>query len=121
MPGYMYILRCSDGTYYVGSTKNLTRRLNEHMSGIGGAKYTQKRLPVKLMYFEYYEHVYLAYRRERQIHNWSHKKKTALIEMEYDMLHYLAECKNESHYRNFKKRIPSNECDISREEIIDNR
>lgn len=51
------------------------------MSGIGGAKYTQKRLPVKLEYVGEYENVYLAYRRERQIHNWSHKKKTALIEM----------------------------------------
>ena len=72
MPGYMYILRCSDHTYYVGSTKNLMRRLHQHMSGIG-ANHTKKRLPVTLVYVEVFENVYLAYKRERQIHNWGHK------------------------------------------------
>jgi len=102
MTGYMYILLCSDGTYYVGSTKNLNRRLHQHMSG-KGAKHTQKRLPVILVYFEIYEHVHLAYPREKQIQNWSHRKKTALIGMDYDTLHKLAECRNDSHYRNHWK------------------
>jgi len=60
------------------------------MSG-NGAKHTRKRLPVKLVYVEYYEHVYLAFRREKQIQNWSHKKKTALINMDCEKLHLLAE------------------------------
>ena len=102
MPGYMYILHCSDDTYYVGSTKNLNRRIHQHMSG-NGAKHTRKRLPVKLVYVEYYEHVYLAFRREKQIQNWSHKKKTALINMDCEKLHLLAECRNDSHYKNHGK------------------
>jgi putative endonuclease len=72
------------------------------MSG-NGAKHTQKRLPVKLVYVEYYEHVHLAFRREKQIQNWSHKKKTALISMDYVKLHLLAECRNDSHYKNHMK------------------
>ncbi|MBT8303488.1 MAG: GIY-YIG nuclease family protein, partial [Bacteroidia bacterium] len=51
--GYMYILLCSDGSYYTGSTKNLEIRINEHQSG-HGANYTKKRLPVKLIYYEQY-------------------------------------------------------------------
>ena len=102
MRGYMYILHCSDDTYYVGSTKNLKRRLKQHMTG-NGANHTKKRLPVTLVYVEIYKNVYLAYRRERQIHNWSHKKKTALINMDYEKLHQLAECRNDSHYKNHGK------------------
>ena len=101
MLGYMYILRCSDHTYYVGSTKNLMRRLHQHMSGIG-ANHTKKRLPVTLVYVEVFENVYLAYKRERQIHNWGHNKKKALIEGNYELLHSLAECKNDSHWKNFE-------------------
>jgi len=51
---YMYLLRCSDGTTYVGSTWDLERRLGEHQLGLGGA-YTSKRLPVELAYCEEFE------------------------------------------------------------------
>ena len=102
MLGFLYIILCSDGSYYVGSTINLNRRLHQHKTG-NGAKHTQKRLPVKLMYVEIYDNIYLAYKRERQIHNWGHNKKKALIEGNYELLHSLAECKNDSHWRNFDK------------------
>jgi putative endonuclease len=46
---YMYILRCSDGSYYVGSTRNLESRLYQHQTGIG-AEYTRCRRPVELVY-----------------------------------------------------------------------
>jgi len=49
--GYMYILRCGDGSYYTGSTINLERRISEHWLGLG-AKYTKKRLPIELLYSE---------------------------------------------------------------------
>ena len=52
--GYIYILVCSDGSYYTGSTKDLERRLWEHQN-MFGAHYTKKRLPVKLLYYEEYE------------------------------------------------------------------
>ena len=74
----MYILECSDGTYYVGSTKNLEYRLSEHQEG-KGAKYTSRRLPVRLVYFEEYERVVDAYIREKQVQNWSRAKRQALI------------------------------------------
>ena len=45
--GYVYILRCSDGTFYVGSTRDLDRRLVQHQQGMGSA-YTKRRLPVEL-------------------------------------------------------------------------
>ncbi len=51
MNGFMYILECSDKSYYTGSTVDLERRLEEHQSG-NGANHTKKYLPVKLIYFE---------------------------------------------------------------------
>ncbi len=97
----MYILKCNDGSYYIGSTKNLHLRLQQHYEG-KGAIYTAKRLPVKLVYFEVFEHVSLAFKREHQLKKWSRKKKEALIGNEFDALHKLAECQNDTHYKNFE-------------------
>ncbi|CAO5016241.1 MAG: GIY-YIG nuclease family protein [Microcystis sp. M015S2] len=97
---YMYILECCDGSFYVGSTKNLPRRLWQHQNGFG-ANHTRKRLPVKLVYAEYYDHVANAFYREKQVQGWSRAKKMALMRSDWDSLHILAECQNESHYRNF--------------------
>jgi putative endonuclease len=49
---HIYIVRCHDGTLYTGITKNLERRIAEHNSDQGGAKYTRSRKPVKLVYAE---------------------------------------------------------------------
>ena len=94
--GYMYILECSDGTFYTGSTKDLERRLNEHQ-GINftdkndkGANYTKVRRPVKLVYYEEYERIDEAFYREKQVQNWSHTKKIALIEGKTELLPELA-------------------------------
>ncbi len=100
MKGYMYILKCADGSYYTGSTKNLERRLVQHQSG-KGANHTRKHLPVELVYNEEYPRIDTAFYREKQIQGWSHKKKEALINGEYDKLKKLAECQNSSHYKNF--------------------
>ena len=78
MAGWVYILKCSDGTYYTGSTKDLDKRLEQHNLGIG-ANYTKKRLPVKLVYSCEYSRIDFAFEREKQIQNWSRKKKEALI------------------------------------------
>lgn len=74
----MYILECSDGSYYTGSTNNLARRFIEHSTRVG-ANHTKKRLPVKLVYFEEYSRVEYAFYREKQLQGWSRKKKQALI------------------------------------------
>lgn len=89
MKGYVYILRCSDGTYYTGSTKNLQRRLRQHQNG-EGANYTKRRLPVELVYYEEYQRIDEAFYREKQIQGWSQKKKEALIEGRYEDLPALA-------------------------------
>lgn len=93
----MYILECVDGGYYTGSTTNIERRLWQHQQG-EGANYTAKRLPVKLVYCEFYDRVSDAYYREKQVQGWSRKKKQALIAGDTNLLHRLAECQNETHY-----------------------
>ncbi len=82
---YMYILECADGSYYTGSTWNLERRLAEHQSGVG-ARHTAKRLPVRLVYCEYYDRITDAFQREKQVQGWSRRKKQALIEENADKL-----------------------------------
>ncbi|TAL31807.1 MAG: GIY-YIG nuclease family protein [Spirochaetes bacterium] len=95
----MYILECSDGTYYTGSTWNLEKRLIEHNAGMG-AHYTAKRLPVVLAFYEEFNRIDDAFYREKQVQGWSHKKKHALIEQNWERVHELAECRNETHCRN---------------------
>ena len=85
MKGYMYILECSDGSYYTGSTNDLERRLEQHRSG-EGANYTRKHLPVKLVYFEEFQRIDEAFYREKQVQGWSRKKKEALINGRFDSL-----------------------------------
>ena len=82
---WMYMLECSDGSYYVGSTRNLERRLEEHASGMGAA-YTRTRLPVELVFAEECERLDEAYAREKQIQGWSRKKREALIARHLDAL-----------------------------------
>lgn len=82
---YMYILECSDGSYYTGSTWDLAKRLWEHEHGLG-AHHTAKHLPVKLVYCEPCERMEDAFRREKQVQGWSRRKKQALIEANEDKL-----------------------------------
>jgi predicted GIY-YIG superfamily endonuclease len=100
MKGWMYILECADGSYYTGSTNNLELRLKQHQQG-EGANHTRKRLPVKLVYFEEFNRIDEAFRREKQIQGWVRKKKEALINGNRTNLHELSECKNVTHYSNY--------------------
>ena len=76
--GFMYILECSNDSYYTGSTIDLKRRLSQHQEG-DGSNHTKKYLPVKLVYFEEFDRIDKAFDREKQIQGWSRKKKEALI------------------------------------------
>lgn len=98
MKGYMYILLCSNGKYYTGSTKYLEKRIAEHQEG-KGANFTRKYLPVELVYFEEFQRIDEAFYREKQVQGWTHQKKEALIKGVYNKLHEFAECKNKSHYK----------------------
>ena len=94
MKGYVYILLCSDGSYYTGSTNNLELRLQQHFSG-EGSNYTQKHRPIKLLYFEEFSEMSEAFYREKQIQGWSRKKKEALIKEKFEKLPDLSKNKNE--------------------------
>ena len=85
MKGIMYILECSDGSYYTGSTNNLKRRIKEH-NNFRGANYTRKKHPVKLVYFEKFSRIEEAFQREKQVQGWSHDKKKALIDANKERL-----------------------------------
>ena len=87
--GFMYILKCVDGSYYTGSTKNLEVRFAQHQAG-EGANHTKKRLPVELVYCEEYPRIDEAFYREKQVQGWSRKKKEALIEGKLQLLPELA-------------------------------
>ena len=86
-----YILECADGSYYVGSTWDLERRLREHNDGVGCA-YTRlsRRRPVKLVWFRDFALVNEAYALEKQIQGWSRAKRQALIDGRTDDIALLA-------------------------------
>ena len=84
------MLRCADGSYYVGSARlGLERRLSEHNSGTYGG-YTSKRLPVELVWSEHFLDIADAIAVERQIKGWSRAKKEALIRGDFESLRILA-------------------------------
>ena len=103
MKGYIYILECSDGSYYTGSTNDLELRISQHMNG-EGSNHTRKRLPVKLLYFEQFSRIDAAFSREKQVQGWSRIKKEALIKDMPDKLNELARCLNETSHINYNKR-----------------
>ena len=78
---FVYILRCADGSYYVGKTNDLCTRLTEHQSGVG-ADYTAVRLPVEMVYAEEHSTIRSATDREMQLKRWSRAKKEALIALD---------------------------------------
>jgi len=86
---WMYILECADGSYYVGSTKDLNQRISQHQQGLG-ARYTSNRLPVKLVYGEEYDRVADAYARGKQVQGWRRVKREALINGDPELLPELA-------------------------------
>ena len=86
---YMYILKCADNSYYVGSTKDLQRRFAQHQNG-EGSEYTKHRLPVELVYFEECQSIESAFLREKQVQGWSRKKREALINNNFEKLSELS-------------------------------
>jgi putative endonuclease len=86
---FAYIVECSDGTYYAGSTWNLERRIGEHNEGLG-AEYTKRRRPVRLVWSVQLNRIDEAFRVEKQIQGWGRAKRLALIEGRYDDLPGLA-------------------------------
>ena len=90
MSAFVYILRCVDGSYYVGSTRDsLESRVTQHNSGLFGG-YTKSRRPVELAFSQEFDRITDAVAAERQIKGWSRAKKEALINRDFDLLVQLA-------------------------------
>ena len=90
MPFHVYILKCSDGSFYTGHTDNLERRLFEHQQKVHGSCYAASRLPVQLVFQEYFPSREEALASEMQIKGWSRKKKQALIDHNWGLISKLA-------------------------------
>lgn len=80
MPHYVYLVECSDarGSFYVGYTRDLARRIEEHNAG-DGAKYTRGRTPVRPRYVELWKSQSTAMRREWELKQRSRAEKEALV------------------------------------------
>jgi len=76
---YVYLVKCSDGSYYCGYTTNLKKRVDDHNNSKAGAKYTKSRRPVKLVYFEQVKNTRVALKREDEIKKLSRKDKVKLV------------------------------------------
>ena len=76
---YVYILKCSDNSYYTGITNNIERRLQEHNSDKNLFAYTFSRRPTELVWVEKFTTPNEAIAKEKQLKGWSRKKKEALI------------------------------------------
>ncbi len=83
---FVYILKCSDDSFYTGITNNLDRRIYEHNIGIDIVAFTFKRRPVELVWFEMFTEPTQAIMIEKKIKGWSRRKKQALIDENWDKL-----------------------------------
>jgi len=87
---HVYMLRCSDGSYYVGLTRaGLDKRFYEHQSGAYRG-YTLSRRPVELVWSQDFQWLTDAIACERRIKGWRRQKKEALIQGDYRALPQLA-------------------------------
>ena len=81
MPSWVYILRCSDGSYYTGVTSNIERRLDQHDHGEIG--YTASRKPFEFLWSDEFAHIDDAIAFEKRVKGWSRAKKEALMRGEW--------------------------------------
>ena len=97
---YVYILKCSDNLLYTGITNDISRRLEEHNSGVDKSSFTFKRRPVEVIFHQEFSDVNQAIWFEKKIKKWSAQKKRALANEDEMLLKLLAECRNKSHHKN---------------------
>ncbi|MBV8728103.1 MAG: GIY-YIG nuclease family protein [Candidatus Eremiobacteraeota bacterium] len=90
MHDFVYMLRCFDGTYYVGITNNLERRIGDHQLGLDPSCYTFMRRPVLCVWSEAFKYVRDAIRCEKHLKGWSHNKKSALARGDWKLIKALS-------------------------------
>jgi putative endonuclease len=83
---HTYIVECADGSFYVGSTWDLDRRLWQHNTPDQGPIYTRQRRPVRLAWSAYFGSIEQAFQYEKQVQGWSRKKREALIRGDFEGL-----------------------------------
>ncbi len=88
MPSWVYILRCSDDSYYTGVTSNIEQRLDQHFHGKIG--YTAKRKPFEYLWSEEFANIDDAIAFEKQVKGWSRAKKEALMRGDWAEVQRLA-------------------------------
>src|SRR5688572_17140160 len=86
---FVYILRCADGSLYVGVTEHLDARVRQHEDG-RASTFTCSRRPVSLVHVEEHSRLAAALERERQLKGWTREKKEALISGDMDALRGMA-------------------------------
>jgi putative endonuclease len=90
---YVYMVRCADGSFYVGITNSPEVRLAQHTLGTDPECYTFTRRPVELVHASDFHEVTDAIRWEKQLKKWSRAKKEALIAGDWQRIHELARCR----------------------------
>jgi predicted GIY-YIG superfamily endonuclease len=93
MHWFVYILACSNSSYYIGHTHDLAARLSLHQHK-KGAQHTAVNTPSAILYQESFSSELLAIRRERQLKRWSRAKKEALIIGDTKLLHELSKSRD---------------------------
>ena len=88
---YVYILRCSNNSLYIGETNDVAQRVADHQRG-RGSELTTKFRPVHLVYCEQHPHRAAALKRERQLKGWTRAKKDALIQGDRNALRNSIRC-----------------------------
>jgi putative endonuclease len=87
---FLYILQCADGSFYIGTTRtSLEMRIAQHNAGTFGG-YTSTRLPVKLVFSQWFDRVTDAIESERKLKKWSRAKKAAFIRGDFTALKELS-------------------------------
>jgi putative endonuclease len=115
---YVYILKCSDNSYYTGVTSNLESRFIKHQSGHFPESYTHNRRPVQLVFYNEFNEIEQAIAFEKQVKGWSRKKKEAIINDNWEKLKELAVCKNISNSENKDKGFDSAQPDTAQNKTI---
>ena len=98
---YVYILKCSDQSYYTGVSNDPTRRTGEHNSDNYPVSYVHSRRPVELVFVREFDNPLNAIAFEKQVKRWSRAKKDALISGDLNTLRELAACKNKTSHLNY--------------------
>ena len=83
---YVYILLCTDNSYYTGVTNDLETRFLYHQMGYDPNAYTYNRRPVEIVYYTEFDDINQAIAFEKQLKGWSRKKKEAVINDEWEKL-----------------------------------